>query len=831
MLMLLRALLSHYRRHPVQALFLLTGIVVANVLLVGTLLINAQARASYDQGETLLRAGPLGQVRHRDAGRTFDERIYFELRRQGFDMVAPVLRRVVRTTAGEPLELVGIDLFAMPRQEPSTQGQAPNGPAADDPAFADFAFPPFQLWAAPARIEQLGLAEGGRPELVSGERLPPLVAVPGQELGHRLLIDIGALQALTGSRGELSSMLVFSAPPERLARLREALPDNLGYFAAEEAPDPAELTRSFHLNLAAMGLLTFVVGVFLTYNALAFSYTDRRELIRKLQLSGATRRELTGALLTELTLFLLAGAVLGWWLGGQLAAVLLPGVGRTLAQLYGVYIAYPDGLIGSGFLLPLLMTGIAATLCVLFPLRESLNTPLLERWQATWERRAVTRRDRMLLTGGVVLLALSLAVGLSAQSLWVALAGMAGLLIGAVLCLPSVLRLLLSALERFVPRRRARLAWLLADSRWLLGPAALALMALTLALVANSGLNTMIGSFRQATDDWLDQRLAAQLYLRGDLPLAGLEEWLAGAEPRLRPVERYRTTVQRQTPAGRRVAVEVVSLQQGELFLNSVTLMDALPAAQKRFAEAAGVYISERAWRLEGWQPGDTVVLCEGGAGVPVLGVYHDYGNPQPQWMASQALFQACWPELGPSGRALYGPPDADWNAITVALRERFGLEADQMIDQAALKAAGMAVFDRTFTVTQALNTLTLLVAGIGIFCAVSAIHHHRVGHQALLASLGMTRRERGGLLLLQWGLLGVLCMVLVWPFGTILAYYLAAIVTPVAFGWSFPLQLEWSHYLLLALLASACLVLAVLLPSLRLLRTSPAAMLREQTV
>ena len=46
MLMLLRTLLSHYRRHPVQALFLLTGITLANVLLVGTLLINAQARAS-----------------------------------------------------------------------------------------------------------------------------------------------------------------------------------------------------------------------------------------------------------------------------------------------------------------------------------------------------------------------------------------------------------------------------------------------------------------------------------------------------------------------------------------------------------------------------------------------------------------------------------------------------------------------------------------------------------------------------------------------------------------------------------------------------------------
>jgi putative ABC transport system permease protein len=164
-------------------------------------------------------------------------------------------------------------------------------------------------------------------------------------------------------------------------------------------------------------------------------------------------------------------------------------------------------------------------------------------------------------------------------------------------------------------------------------------------------------------------------------------------------------------------------------------------------------------------------------------------------------------------------------------MSQRFGLEDGDIIDQGELKQAGMAVFDRTFTVTQALNALTLLVAGIGIFCAVSAIHHHRIGQQALLASLGLTRRERGVLLLAQWGLLGLLCMVLVWPFGTMLAGYLAAVVTPVAFGWSFALRPEWSHYLALAALGVSCLVLAVLLPSLGLLRTSPAAMLREQTV
>jgi putative ABC transport system permease protein len=145
--------------------------------------------------------------------------------------------------------------------------------------------------------------------------------------------------------------------------------------------------------------------------------------------------------------------------------------------------------------------------------------------------------------------------------------------------------------------------------------------------------------------------------------------------------------------------------------------------------------------------------------------------------------------------------------------------------------AVGLSVFDHTFSVTLALNALTLVVAGIGIFCAVSAIHHHRLPQQALLTALGLTRRERATLLLLQWGLLGLFCIALVWPFGTMLAWVLAAVVTPVAFGWSFALQPEWRYLPMLALLAISSLLLAVLLPSLQLLRASPGQLLRDRSV
>jgi putative ABC transport system permease protein len=375
-------------------------------------------------------------------------------------------------------------------------------------------------------------------------------------------------------------------------------------------------------------------------------------------------------------------------------------------------------------------------------------------------------------------------------------------------------------------------------------------MAMTLALVANSGLNTMIGSFRAATDAWLEQRLAAQLFVQGQSlgdpqRLAALNAWLSdwssATDTRVALTARHRVEINlarpdvddigtgRATSAELIAPVEIADLSDREPFRSSLSLIKSAPRAEQRFFSGEGLYISERAWRLDGWQLGDKVRLCDAQPELTVVGVYHDYGNPRSQWMVSPARFQSCWPKVAPAGVGVYGDADVDWPVLRAQLLRDFAWRDNAIVDQRELREVGMRVFDRTFAVTRALNFLTLIVAGIGVFCSVSAIHHHRVGQQALLASLGLSRRERGWMLLCQWGVMGTICTLLVWPFGSALAWYLASVVTPVAFGWSFPLLLEFAPYLRLAALATAALVLAVAVPSFRLLRVSPAAMLREQ--
>lgn len=836
-MLLLKTLLSHYRRHWLQGLFLLVGITVANVLLVGTLLINAQARASYAAGEQVLSVQPLASIVASDGANTIPERTYIDLRRQGFSMLAPLLRRFVVTENGDLLELLGIDLLAMPRPERQTMvaqdGFSSFGADSNRsriPGFADFSLPPYSLWASAARLKQLGWNEGSTPALENGTLLPPAIAVADQGLGHRLLMDIGVLQKLTGTAYEISEILVFASSPNAIAALQAALPAELKWRDTQDELDPAQLTRSFHLNLAAMGLLAFVVGVFLVYNALAFSYTDRHELLRKLRLAGVTRMELASALALELMAFAVVGSLLGFLLGSWLAVALLPGVGQTLAQLYGVYITYPDSLLSGGLILPLLMTAIAVALCVLFPMRQALNMPVLERQSSSWQLQTAAKRDWLLLLVGSCLLLLFGVLALTANALWLALACMASLLLGAALCMPAILRLLLAGMARLLPKSWARTSWLLADSRWLLGPAALALMAITLALVSNSGLNNMIGSFRQATADWLQQRLIAEIYISAEAPEQELQAWLESRAPAVTLARRYSTRLTAESPKSEVTPIEVISIPGDERFIDSVELMQQQAGAKKAFADGTGVFISERAMRLDGWQPADLLSLCPGHSAIPVLGIYRDYGNPQSQWMVSEKLFETCWPQKGANSYGLLGPAETNWNDLRADLIHDFNFQDTEVINQQELMQRALSVFDRTFTVTQALNVLTLLVAGIGIFCAISAIHHHRVPQQALLTALGMSRRERATLLLVQWGLLGLFCIVLVWPFGAMLAWVLAAVVTPVAFGWSFASQADWNHLPMLALLACGSLMCAVLLPSIRLLKASPGQLLRERS-
>jgi putative ABC transport system permease protein len=165
--------------------------------------------------------------------------------------------------------------------------------------------------------------------------------------------------------------------------------------------------------------------------------------------------------------------------------------------------------------------------------------------------------------------------------------------------------------------------------------------------------------------------------------------------------------------------------------------------------------------------------------------------------------------------------------ALRGRLQQAFNLDDGRLVDQAQLKHWATQVFERTFTATAALNSLTLGVAGVALFIALLTQSQSRLGQLAPLWALGVGRRQLMLLNLGQTWLLAALTLVCAVPLGILLAWCLVAVINVQAFGWRLPLQVFPLQVLRLLGLAALATGLASAWPLWRLRQSQPADLLR----
>jgi putative ABC transport system permease protein len=360
--------------------------------------------------------------------------------------------------------------------------------------------------------------------------------------------------------------------------------------------------------------------------------------------------------------------------------------------------------------------------------------------------------------------------------------------------------------------------WFWADSRQNLPRLSLALMALMLALAANIGVGTMVASFRATFIGWLDQRLVAEMTItpRDAAQAEALEAFLNDRADAVLPLRMVEATLAGQPGA-------VYAMRDHATFRDNWPLIAAAPDPWDDLAAAQGALINEQLARRADLWPGDSVELPGAGA-VAVLGVYPDYGNPLAQAIVTEAWFDRLYP--GTPTRQLAIRTDQP-EAIRAALLDEFGLTAQAITDQAQAKALSLAIFERTFLITGALNVLTLSVAALALFATLITLSGLRLVQLAPLWAMGLTVRHLAGLELARAMVLAGLTMVLALPVGLMLAQVLLAVINVQAFGWRLPLQVFPADWARLALWAGLAMLAAAAWPAWRLWRAGGGPLLR----
>ncbi|MBO2558057.1 ABC transporter permease [Shewanella algae] len=823
----LKVTLAHYRKAPLQAGAILLGVVLAVTLLIGVKATNDNAINSYrEAGEALGQQASLF-ITPKARGASLDEALYFQLRQSGIQAL-PVISGVLDDAQGRQWQVEGSDIIAAL----STFEQKGNGRNH---------LPLNRLLTGePIIVMSDSLHQGLKapPTLsLGGRALEVLALADSQQLGNRLYLDISLAQQLLKREGSLSYIALFGEPQRLKERLKQSeVPlGKLNISEQDKGAALTALTRSFHLNLNAMGMLAFVVGLFIAYNGVRYSLMKRRRLLLLLLKQGLERRALMLALLLELLLLVFIGSASGFILALQLSQWLQPMVALTLEQLYGATLLPGNWrwqwlAEGAG------LTLIAALLACVPLYLELCHQSLAQNTQSQWHAHRHRSMHKRLFLMGVALLALTALLYPLSQSHQHSL-GLMGLLTLAIpLLLPQLLQSLLGLLARLFPSGLSK--YTIADTRELVAPLALAMMALLLALCANIAMNTLVGSFDKTLRSWLDTRLHAELYIRpGAGNMANLEHFLEQQAPGLAHFYQWQAPFYAKG-SGNTLEINLISRDADSIARTTALKTPAqaqVQGAQNQQQQALltvsrgqALAISEPLALTLGLAPGDKLSLCpdkdcKTPLTLPISAIYYDYGNPKGEVLLAQSLWQELKlpteaVSLAVSGIATSAERAKRAGLTSIAALERaliqeLGLSPVQVYSQQKIRDEAIRVFNKTFSITLVLNTLTLLVAAVGLFSAVLMLTQSRQASLAMLRSLGLTRGRLLSMLLLQMLLVVLLTCLLALPMGAILGYLLIHKVTLQAFGWTIAMQWDWLAYGRVVLLSLLCCILAVIVP------------------
>ena len=856
---LLKTGLRYLLRRPLQSILCILGVALGVAMVIAIDLANGSAARAFELSTETVAGRATHQIVGSGAG--LDEAVYRRLKVElGVREAAPVVESyaIAVELDQQPLRVLGVDAFAeAPFRSYLGQGNAP----LRQNDLTDFFVRPDALLIGQETAARYGLRLGDALTLRAGDARRTMriagILNPADERSRRALdglaiVDISTAQELFNMAGRLSHIDLIAderteAGRALLDRIRAILPPGAAIVKPSARSQSVEsLTDAFRLNLTALSLLALVVGMFLIYNTITFSVVQRRPIIGTLRCLGVTQAEVFRQVLLETLLLGAIGGVLGIGLGILLGRGAVGLVSQTINDLYYTVnvrsVDVDPWTLAKGFGL-----GLAASLlAALAPAYEATSIPPITALRrSAGEQRVRWLLPRVALTG-LVMLAIGAAMLLLSRALVVNLGGSFVVLIGlaqaspmATIGLMGALQPLLDRLAGLVGRLSAR-GVVNAISR-----TAIAIASLMVAVSVIIGLQSMINSFRTTVESWLDASLTADVYIAP--PATGINASNATiapsvvadfeALPDVSDVTRFRrVSVDFRTADAEYRPASLLAIRSNRE-RSARTFVWTLRPADGLWASMAGqdeVQVSEPFANKYGITPQNNRLLLrtdQGERAFQVVAVYYDYASDAGVIVMRHETYRRYWQDAQISSLALYVNPAqvSDLGAFVDQLRRRFAGRDLVISANRELRADALAIFERTFTITGALNLLATVVAFIGVLSALMALQIERTRELGMLRANGMTLRQLWRMTLLETGLMGGTAGLLAMPTGFLLALILVYIINLRSFGWTIRLDLQWETFAQAMVVAVVSALLAAIYPMLRLGRLEIARAVREE--
>ena len=842
----------HAWRRPTQSIFFIIGVGLGVAMIVAIDLANGAANRAF----SLSTEAVAGKATHQIVGGPsgLEEDIYVALRQQlGYRLSAPIVEGyvVAEELDMQPMRLLGVDSFA----ELPFRNYLDNDSTgfADNNGFTAFIVQPNTVLLSAVLANQYNLNVGDPIHIQAGGRRQTLQIVSvlksdgkneQRGLDGLLITDIGTAQEVLGKVGILDRIdLIISEGTqgeETLKRITAILP--LG-ARVEQPTDSAveEMTAAFRLNLTALSMLALLVGMFLIYNTVVFSVVQQRSVLGSLRALGMTRSQIFSIILIEAGFLGVIGTAFGLGLGYLLGRGAVQMVTTSINDLFFVVtvrrIDFPPLTLLKGAAIGIVAALIAAAL----PAYEATNV----RPASALRRSNIEERVRTTLNWvsgvGVGILLLGTALLIPEWHLIITFVGIFAIIIGISLLTPILtlgLMRTLSGLSSVVGRSFSPLIRLaIRDITRSLSRTSVAIAALMVAVSVIVGVGLMIGSFRLTVERWLTDLLQADIFVSAPSLISDQTTF---------PLKHGVVEQLETFPGIAQIATSrLVDVRAGDLGIIQLIALSMDIAGEKRHyktavgdrtttwkaLEAGGLIINEPMSNRFKLGVGDEVTLLTdwGERRFPIVAVAYDF-DVKSGALIDDAVYRTYWNDVNLSSAALFVETGVDVDTKINELREAFAGEAELVIRSSrGLREHSLAIFDRSFSITVALQMLATLVAFIGILSALMSLQLERRREIGTLRAVGMTRRQLWRLTLVETGLMGTTAGILAMPTGFVLAVILIYIINLRSFGWTLQMYLQPVYFLQALTVALIAALLAGVYPAWRVGGMQPADALREE--
>jgi putative ABC transport system permease protein len=661
-----------------------------------------------------------------------------------------------------------------------------------------------------------------------------------------IVMDIAAAQRALSRFGRVDRILIKipdSSPEIWRPRIQAALPP--GVEVRPQGAGTAEnrhMLQAFRWNLRLLSYISLVVGAFLIYNTISVSVVRRRAEIGIVRALGASRRMVLAAFVGEAAAF----GVLGSLLGIPLGRVMATGAVKLMATtVNALYVSSRPGSIAltSAAILEAFAVGIGVAIASAYaPAREAAQVSPVEamaRGRREYDAGVHKWRDFAL----AVVLALaaagaSRAPAISGKPLFGYLAALL-LIAASALAIPAFVDGAATAISGSLKHFLSVEALLATRSlRSSLRRTSVLVGALSTAIAMMTSVGIMVGSFRETVVLWMADQLPADLYVRpagspgpDRHPTISLELAEAIAKlPGVAAVDRlraYEITYDGLPATLASADLQILRDYKAADFFSGRSTKAVLADLQN----ADAVVVSEPFTYKHHVKTGDTLKLSLGNfqPTFKIADVYYDYSSERGNILMDRKTLLKYLPDEMPSNLAVYVAAGASVAQVRAEIAQAAGDHRILIFSNVNLRGEAIRIFDRTFAITYALETVAILVAIMGVAGALLALVIDRRRELGLLRFLGGSKNQIRKLIVVEAALLGFLANIAGVALGFAISLVLIFVINKQSFGWT--IRFHWPVTILVGALTVvyAATVVAGLYPAELAVRLNPLEVVHDE--